>query len=259
MQQKLNDFLKTSPSYQAFMASPKPSFKHTTYFDTYDKLFHGYRDKHITFVEIGVLNGGSLFMWRNYFGEAARIIGIDLNPQAKKWEEHGFEIFIGGQEDPDFWVDFFGSVGEIDIVLDDGGHTYLQQIVTAEMVLDKIKDGGLLVVEDTHTSYMEGFGDSRINFMNYVLQTMHRINSRFSSFQPEQTDRRVSSLEVFESVVAFRVDRPQTSMKSEPIWNIPPDPAGAARDFRDEKQRFDQAKRKKIEEIIRASLVINRV
>ena len=36
-------------------------------------------------------------MWRDYFGKDARIIGIDLNPEAKKWEKHGFEIFIGNQ------------------------------------------------------------------------------------------------------------------------------------------------------------------
>ncbi len=43
------------------------------------------------------------FMWRNFFGSKARIIGIDMNPNAKKWEKHGFEIFIGSQSDKNFW------------------------------------------------------------------------------------------------------------------------------------------------------------
>lgn len=224
--------LADSPSYSAFTRSPEPSYKHTTYFRVYDNLFSKYRNNPITFVEIGVLNGGSLFMWRNFFGESARIIGIDLNPAAKKWEAHGFEIFIGSQDSPEFWHQFSRSVKNIDIVLDDGGHTFLQQIITTESLLDQINDGGMLVVEDTHTSYMEGFGDRRINFINYAMQTAHRINSRFSGFQPQQLDRRVWSVEVFESIVAFKINRPESNLDSAPIWNRRPDNDDAAVDFR---------------------------
>ena len=59
------------------------------------KKFDEIVGKEITFVEIGILDGGSLFMWRDFFGNKARIIGVDLNPEAKKWEKEGFEIFIG--------------------------------------------------------------------------------------------------------------------------------------------------------------------
>ena len=75
---------KKSLSYKAFIKSPYKSIKHSSYFEVYDELFSKYRNKEITFVEIGVLNGGSLFMWRNFFGSRAKIIGIDLNPVAKK-------------------------------------------------------------------------------------------------------------------------------------------------------------------------------
>ena len=36
----------------------------------------------------------------------ARIIGVDLNQNAKKWEKYGFDIFIGDQSDPEFWSNF---------------------------------------------------------------------------------------------------------------------------------------------------------
>ena len=97
--------------------------KHTTYFHAYDELFMQYRGQKIVFVEIGVLGGGSLFMWRDFFGKNARIIGVDLNPEAKKWEDFGFEIFIGSQSDETFWENFIEVVGPVDVVLDDGGHT----------------------------------------------------------------------------------------------------------------------------------------
>jgi hypothetical protein len=61
---------------------PFLSTKHTTYFPVYDRLFGPYRDRPITFGEIGVLSGGSLFMLRSFFGPKARFIGIDLNLDA---------------------------------------------------------------------------------------------------------------------------------------------------------------------------------
>ena len=87
--------MNMSDIYKAYKNSPYKSIKHSTYFDSYDHFFSKYRNQKITFVEIGVLGGGSLFMWRNYFGPEARIIGIDLNPNAKKWDEHGFKIYLG--------------------------------------------------------------------------------------------------------------------------------------------------------------------
>src|SRR6056300_1164567 len=87
------------------------SLKYSNYFHIYEKLFSSFRGKKITFVEIGVLSGGSLFMWKKYFGNDARIIGVELNPDAKKFEDYGFEIFIGNQSDPNFWNEFFKKTG----------------------------------------------------------------------------------------------------------------------------------------------------
>jgi hypothetical protein len=131
--------MKKTASYKSFMNSPHVSFKHTTYFDSYDHFFGHLRGKEFTFVEIGVLDGGSLFMWRDYFGKDCRIIGVDLNPEARRWQREGFEIYVGNQSDSVFWHDFANSVGEIDIVLDDGGHTYSQQIITTESLLPHIR------------------------------------------------------------------------------------------------------------------------
>ena len=57
------------------------------------EIFNKYVGKKITFVEVGVLHGGSLFMWREYFGKEARIIGIDLHPKAKELEKL-YDIFF---------------------------------------------------------------------------------------------------------------------------------------------------------------------
>ena len=78
-------------------------------------------------------------MWKEFFGEKARIIGIDMNPDAKKLEKEGFEIFIGNQSDEKFWDNFFKKVGKVDVILDDGGHTNQQQIVTTAKSINNIK------------------------------------------------------------------------------------------------------------------------
>ena len=211
--------MKKNISYKSYMNSPHVSIKHTTYFDSYDYFFDSYRGKEITFVEIGILDGGSLFMWRDYFGPGARIIGVDLNPEAKKWEKDGFEIYIGSQSDRSFWKEFINDVGVIDIVLDDGGHTYNQQIITTESLLPHLNDGGILLVEDTHTSYMKGFGDINFSFIEYVKEHIDKVNMRFGKFEKEKAEKRFWSIEVVESMVAFRINRAATSLESEPIIN----------------------------------------
>jgi len=221
-------------SYQAFLASPHHSIKHTSYFETYDRLFSPYRGRPITFVEVGVLSGGSLFMWREFFGKDARIIGVDLNPNAKKWEASGFEIHIGSQSDPAFWRNLRQSVGQIDILLDDGGHSYAQQIITTESMLDAIRDGGLLVVEDTHTSYMDGFGPKKYFFIEYAKLLVDRINHRSGTFEGSKPETRIWSAQFFESIVAFHINRSASTEPSSVVAN------GKASDGAADYRNFDR-------------------
>ncbi len=79
--------------FQIYKNLKHVSLKCDTYFQVYEEIFNRYVGKKITFVEIGVMHGVSLFMWREYFGKNARIIGIDLNTKAKELEKHGFEIY----------------------------------------------------------------------------------------------------------------------------------------------------------------------
>ena len=88
--------------FNYYNESPLTSHKWESYFDIYGELLNEYKNQNITFVEVGVHNGGSLFMWKKFFGKNSRIIGIDLNPKAKELEKYGFEIFIGSQGDSIF-------------------------------------------------------------------------------------------------------------------------------------------------------------
>ena len=219
-----------SKVYESYLKSPYSSLKLSTYFNVYDQLLSKYRDKSIVFLEIGILDGGSLFMWRDFFGPQARIIGVDLNPEAKKWEEEGFEIFIGDQSSAEFWENTLNTTGKLDIVLDDGGHTYEQQIMTTESVIPFINDGGVIIIEDCHTSYMKKFGFKKLSFINYTKYFIDNINKRYVEFNSKTSEKRVWSIQFFESIVALHINFYATSIPSEVIFNQ--DKEVKAEDFR---------------------------
>lgn len=127
------------------------------YLGIYDIFFPRYRNKEIILLEFGIAHGGSLELWRNYFGPKATIIGVDVNPECKKFEAENTKIFIGSQEDKDFLTELKKQVPKADILIDDGGHTMKQQIVTFNEMFDHVKPDGLYICEDTHTSYWKEY------------------------------------------------------------------------------------------------------
>lgn len=212
---------KNSKSFNAFLKSPFKSLKHSTYFNVYDEILSRYIGEPITFVEVGVLQGGSLFMWREFFGDKARIIGIDLNPNALKWKEHGFEIYIGDQSQEKFWKSFYTEIGNIDILLDDGGHTYDQQIVTLTSSLPYISNGGTIIIEDTHTSYMSGFGPKKYSLHRFAFKLVDSINDRYSKFNTLNNSYKnnIWNIQFFESIVTFQINREKCMLSSFEIEN----------------------------------------
>jgi len=194
---------------RCFDQCSRRSIKFDTYFPVYERLFSPLRGRSVTFVEVGVLGGGSLEMWRRFFGDQARIIGVDFNENARSLERDGFEIFIGSQSDVELWRRVFAAVGEVDVILDDGGHTTLQQVTTLVECLPHVRDGGLVVVEDVHSSYLPQFGNpSRGSFASMVSRWSESIHRRyFEDPVSASFAQAVYSLEVFSSIVAFHVDR----------------------------------------------------
>lgn len=144
--------------------------KHTHYFDVYDRFFAKYRNTEVRFLEIGIYHGGSLQMWKHYFGSKAQIVGVDRNPDCKKLEEDQIKIFIGDQADKGFWELITKQIPQFDIVLDDGGHFMDQQINTFEVIYPHVAPDGIYMCEDTHTSYWRNYGGgfkARGTFIEY--------------------------------------------------------------------------------------------
>ena len=132
------------------------------YFPTYERHLAKFRGQEVHILEIGVYSGGSLQMWKEYFGPEARIYGVDIEPVCRQYEDDQTQIFIGDQADKNFWKDVLTKVPRIDIVIDDGGHQTEQQIATLEALLPNMQPGGVFICEDTNGesnrwhSYMDG-------------------------------------------------------------------------------------------------------
>jgi len=210
------DRMKNIDLYKSFLNSEKPSIKWKSYFEIYNDLFQEYKNKKITFVEIGIDRGGSLFMWKDFFSKDTRIIGIDTNPETKKLEEYGFEIFIGDQSDENFWSNFYEKVGKIDILLDDGGHKNIEQIVTTMSSLPHVNNGGKIVVEDTHASYIKKHYRnpsmfSSISFFNLIVDSINRRCPMVNNTKANIYTNKVYSVNFYESIVVLNIDEKKCS------------------------------------------------
>lgn len=118
------------------------------YFDIYHRHFSKFIGREIHVLEVGIYSGGSLGMWREYFGENCRIYGVDIEPACLSYKAEGIDVFIGDQSDRNFWKRFKESVPKVDILIDDGGHAPEQQRITLEEMLPHIQPGGVYLCED---------------------------------------------------------------------------------------------------------------
>jgi cephalosporin hydroxylase len=208
------------------------------YFDIYDRHFAPYRGKPVTVVEFGVAHGGSLQMWKKYFGRKARIVGVDINPACAAFTERQIEVVIGDQEDRRFLRQLRKQVGPIDVVIEDGGHTMTQQINTFEVLWPAVRDGGVFLLEDLHTSYWESYGGGYQRpgtFIEYAKDLIDQMNAWHSrgpdEFAVDRYTRSIKGMHVYDSIIVFdkgRVRRPKHIRRGTPT--LPPRRGSAGED-----------------------------
>lgn len=157
------------------------------YFDIYHTHFNKFVNKEVKILEIGIYSGGSLSMWKSYFGDNCKVFGIDIEESCKVYENDYTSIFTGDQEDRTFWKTFFNEVGSVDIVIDDGGHTTEQQRITFEETLQMINPGGVYLCEDVHRQGNR-FAEYSASFIHELNKIKHNpksqiLDSDVSNFQ----------------------------------------------------------------------------
>jgi cephalosporin hydroxylase len=184
-------------------------FKWQHYFEIYDRHFSKFRNKEIHLLEIGVLHGGSLQMWKDYFGAKIKIYGMDINPECKKFEEENIQIFIGSQSDRSFLREIKKQIPQVDILIDDGGHTMEQQITSFEELFGHVTADGVYLVEDLHTSYWEEFGGGYkkngtfIEYSKNFIDYINAFHSKEDSLKVNSFTESAHSLHYYDSVLVI--------------------------------------------------------
>lgn len=184
------------------------------YFEIYDRHFARYRNQPLLMVEVGVFHGGSLGMWKEYFGPKARIVGVDINPRAARFADGQVDILIGDQSDRDFLRRLRTQYPNIDILLDDGGHSMTQQIVTFEEMFPAVAEDGVYMVEDVHTSYWPEYGGGLHNpgsFIEYCKHFIDELNAwhvrEWNDKDRSQVARSAHSVTFYDSIIAIEKRR----------------------------------------------------
>lgn len=220
------------------------------YFEIYDLHFSRFRGTDVHVVEFGVSQGGSLRMWKDYFGPNARIFGVDVNPHCEKLEEEQIKIFIGDQEDREFLKSLAEKLPRIDILIDDGGHIMQQQINTFEELFYKMEKNGVYLCEDLHTSYWPEWGGGykkRKTFIEYSKNFIDYINawhSKTNSLRVTEFTKSVHSLHYYDSILV--IERRQIEKPFHLKTGTPTIP-----DFQPPESRIKRLKRRAKQEINR--------
>ncbi len=143
-----------------------PFLKWWQYFEAYDRelgrLALASREQRLAqpvrLLEIGVWKGGSLEMWREFFGPSAVIFGVDIDPECANLSLTGAQVRIGSQVDLDFMTAVIEEMGGVDVIIDDGSHMSEHVITTLRGLWPQLAEGGRYIIEDLHTSYWPAWG-----------------------------------------------------------------------------------------------------
>ena len=151
--------------------------KPTCYFEVYERYFQKYINTNIKVLEIGIGQGGSLKMWKEYFGTGCQIVGIDINAKCLKFKEPGINIYTGDQADVIFLSNVIKAEFAFDIIIDDGGHSMNQQITSFSFLFQFLNEGGIYLCEDVGTSYRKEYRDCDDTFIEMAKRQVDKVNN----------------------------------------------------------------------------------
>lgn len=163
-----------------------------SYVEFYEKWFEPKRDG-VKFLEIGVMTGGSMHLWQNYFTNY-KLVGVDLNPN---WHDNKeFTKYLDEDENLTMhwnidsrapFANFCLEDEKFDFAIDDGDHSVLAQQDTFINFWPSIKTGGTYFIEDVITSVAQ---HTLVNWLQKVLNgQVYRITLHEGLKNNRQDDR----------------------------------------------------------------------
>jgi hypothetical protein len=178
------------------------------YFPIYERHFAHFVNRDITILEIGVGLGGSLELWRKYFGPQARVVGIDHNPDCASYQTYDIAVRIGSQSDVAFLGKVVEEFGIPNIVIDDGSHKAGDLIATYEFLYPKMPRNSIYLLEDLHTSYypeFDGGYKKPCTFVEYAKEFIDRLNARYTKglLPPDEFGESTFGMYCYDSIIVF--------------------------------------------------------
>ncbi|MHA6263998.1 class I SAM-dependent methyltransferase [Arenibacterium sp. CAU 1754] len=178
------------------------------YIPIYERYFAPFRGTDVRFLEIGVNKGGSLQMWRKYFGKDATLFGIDINKECAQFDGQAGQVRIGSQADPEFLDKVVEEMGGVDVILDDGSHRMPHVRASFEHLYPKLAENGIYMIEDLHTAYLPKFGggyrssDNFFRFARELVDDMHHWYHKKGMRHPE-LGAHVAGLHIHDSIAVI--------------------------------------------------------
>lgn len=199
----------------------RPIHKWHHYFPVYERHLSRYVGRPFTLVEIGCGAGGSLQLWRDYFGPLARIVGVDIREECRQFEGRQISVRIGDQASPKFWSDMLEEFGPPDAVIDDGSHQMADQIASFRYLYHAMDRHGVYLAEDLHTSYWPNFGGGlrkEGSFIEFCKSLIDELNADHTQGHLEATPftRETVSLHFYDSIVVF--EKGPGERKKDAVW-----------------------------------------
>jgi hypothetical protein len=185
---RVSEELSADPLYQLWTET-RGGHKWTQYFAVYRELFGPLTPRPMRILEIGVLNGAGLRLWRRYFSHPDTVVvGIDILPGCARYDspKEGIHVRIGSQADSDFLQKLVKEFGPFDLIIDDGSHRSSHMIASFNALLaDGLKESGIYFVEDLHANYWPAWRDTERSFLDVCKELVEHMHAHYRQGSPE--------------------------------------------------------------------------
>jgi hypothetical protein len=180
----------------------------------YDEILSPLKFECKNFMEIGIYDGGSIKLWRDYFINA-NIIALEYNlPYSLQFfsgdSKERIEFVNADQSKEEDLLNVANRFRNIDVILDDGSHIQKDQQISFGILFESVKPGGIYIIEDLHTSfvakkrnkYEHYFGDADHTTLDFLID--YKKNKKFTSIylnenQINYLNEWVDSVEIYNS------------------------------------------------------------
>ncbi len=161
---------------EAFFELNNKSSKLNKYLPLYDQIIQDIKKPDPVIMELGIASGGGLEIWSKIYPNS-RLIGVDLGNHVEdlSLEFQFHKLNLQNQSDWNELITMYPQT--VDLLIDDSGHTNIEQLSTIFYGINLMTNGGWIVIEDLGCSFLKEFGNpspfSILSFLHKFTSELH--------------------------------------------------------------------------------------